>query len=558
MKYDSSMTQFHEDIVSAIKSMIYGDVDKVAELAEEGSPVPLRDYLREQHGRSCHGGNKFDCMSSAFLVKFDRILNNLGDTKLQLSWSQTAGFIRKYPSEIFSEEESADEILPDKNSLELLCNTFDESKIKCPFWRTGQTMRYVNIGGVDFKCDYCECSFCEFDKLTEFLASHCHDYEECIYYRKHKDDKSDFPCDGCGYDVNNCCSYPDTSDDYCVCGDKKIPAPALNDTAAAFDYSELDADTAAKLENVTAEIFNVRKEYIFTMAKKVAYAHNLLANHYGGKFGAWCESIGISRDTGNNLVRVAEIFGNLTADEQKNLSQIKPSLLYEVSKPSAPPELVEQVKSGDITTHKEYIALKKELEAAEEHNAVLAAEKEQFHKASKANLEKLNEERERNSELEKQLSEVKNSLDISEDDVRKAEERAEYAENKVTEISVKKHELEQRIKELESRPVDVAVDVDELNRRVAEAVSKINSETEHTLAAERRDFADTINAKDDKIWALEDKIKELESRPVPNSGEKIFALKMTMEQYQQLVDVINDSKDKELAAIIKKVKIFNV
>lgn len=355
--------------------------------------------------------------------------------------------------------------------------------------------------------------------------------------------------------------------EWCESGDYEIPehwreisAPVQTENAmpAVFDYSELDSETAAKLENVTAEIFNVRKEYIFTMAKKVAYAHDLLANHYGGKFGAWCESIGISRDTGNNLVRVAEIFGNLTADEQKNLSQIKPSLLYEVSKPSAPPELVEQVKSGDITTHKEYIALKKELEAAEEHNAVLAAEKEQFHKASKANLEKLNEERERNSELEKQLSEVKNSLDISEDDVRKAEERAEYAENKVTEISVKKHELEQRIKELESRPVDVAVDVDELNCRVAEAVSKINSETEHTLAAERRDFADTINAKDDKIWALEDKIKELESRPVPNSGEKIFALKMTMEQYQQLVDVINDSNNKELAAIIKRVKFFNV
>lgn len=341
------------------------------------------------------------------------------------------------------------------------------------------------------------------------------------------------------------------------------PAPTQTETAmpAVFDYSELDADTAAKLENVTAEIFNIRKEYIFTMAKKVAYAHDLLANHYGGKFGAWCESIGISRYTGNNLVKVVELFNNSTLEEQENLNKLSDGnikLLYEAARPSAPPELVEQVKSGDITTHKKYIELKKELEAAEEHNAVLTAEKEQFHKASKANLEKLNEERERNSELEKQLSEIKESLDTSEDDVRKAEERAEYAENKVTEISVKNHELERRVKELESRPVDVAVDVDELNRRVAEAVSRINSETEHTLAAERRDFADTINAKDDKIWALEDKIKELESRHVPNSGEKIFAVKMTMEQYQQLVDVINDSKNKELAAIIKRVKFFNV
>lgn len=97
------------------------------------------------------------------------------------------------------------------------------------------------------------------------------------------------------------------------------------------------------------------------MAKKVAYAHDLLANHYGGKFGAWCESIGISRDTGNNLVRVAELFGNSTAEEQINLNKLTDGnvkLLYEATKPSAPPELVEQVKSGDITTHKEYIELK--------------------------------------------------------------------------------------------------------------------------------------------------------------------------------------------------------
>lgn len=560
MKYDSSMTQFHEDIVSAIKSMIYGDIDKVAELAAEGSPVPLRDYLRERHGRSFHGGNKFDCMSSAFLVKFDRILNNLGDTKLQLSWSQTAGFIRKYPSEIFSDEESTDDILPDKNSLELLCNTFDESKIECPFWHTGQTMRYVNIGGVDFKCDYCECSFCEFDKLTEFLASHCHDYEECLYYRKHKDDKSDFPCDDCGYDVNNCCSYPDTPDDYCVCGDKKTPAPALNDTAATFDYSDLDSETAAKLENVTAEIFNVRKEYIFTMAKKVAYAHDLLANHYGGKFGTWCESIGITRQTANNLIQVVKLFDNSTIEEQENLNKLADGnvkLLYEAARPSAPPELVEQVKSGDITTHKEYIKLKKELEAAEEHNAVLTAEKEQFHNASKANLEKLNEERERNAELEKQLSEVKESLNISEDDVRKAEERAEYAENKVTEISVKNRELERRLKEIESRPVDVAVDVDELNRRVSEAANKMNSEMEHTLAAERRDFADTLNAKDDRIWELEDEVKKLKSSSASAPAAKILAFQMSMEQYKKLLEIVSGSHNSELYKVIQGVKIFS-
>lgn len=213
-----------------------------------------------------------------------------------------------------------------------------------------------------------------------------------------------------------------------------LPAPAQTETAvAAFDYSELDADTAAKLENITAEIFNVRKEYIFTMAKKVAYAHDLLANCKTGMFGAWCESIGITRQTGNNLIHIVKLFDNSTAEEQENLNKLSDGnikLLYEAARPSAPPELVEQVKSGDITTHKDFIALKKQLEAAEEQNAALSAEKEQFHRASKANLEKLNEERERNSELEQQIRELESRpIDVAAPDDeeidRMARERAQ-------------------------------------------------------------------------------------------------------------------------------------
>ena len=308
------------------------------------------------------------------------------------------------------------------------------------------------------------------------------------------------------------------------------PAPTQTETAmpAVFDYSELDADTAAKLENVTAEIFNVRKEYIFTMAKKVAYAHDLLANHYGGKFGAWCESIGITRQTANNLIQVVKLFDNSTIEEQENLNRLADGnvkLLYEAARPSAPPELVEQVKNGDITTHKEYIALKKELEAAEEHNAVLAAEKEQFHKASKANLEKLNEERERNSELEKQLSEVKNSLDISEDDVRKAEERAEYAENKVTEISVKKHELEQRIKELESRPVDVATpDDEEIERIAAQRSRELLRAKDMECDRRLREMQSEGRSKDKEISELKERLMTIgeDSEQIENFFEDMY------------------------------------
>lgn len=539
MKYDASMTQFHGDIVAAIKSMIHGEEDKVAELAAEISPVPLKDYLRDNHGKRFHGSNRFTAMSSCMLVTFDHVINNSGDTKLQLSWSNVTAFIRKFPAEIFRKDDD-EEVFSDKNKLELFYNTFDESEIECPFWQTGRTLHYMPLGGIDFKCDYCESSFCEFDKLTEFLASHCHNYEDCLYYRKHKDDKSNLPCDNCGYDDNGCCNYPDTPDDYCVMGDKKIPvAPAQTDTTAtSFDYSELDADTAAKLENVTAEISNVRKEYIFTMAKKVAYAHDLLANHYDGKFGAWCESIGISRDTGNNLVRVAEIFGNISAEEQKSLSQLKPSLLYEAARPSAPPQLVEQVMNGDITTHKEYIELKKQLEA-------------QMQRYSKA-LDENHSLHDENQSLRRDRVNAMNRADNAEHDLSDA--KAEI--KKLSKECERNTELEQRIKFLESQPRDVAVQADpEAERKFSETLRKLNLDFENFRDEADRDLADMRNQRNAALDRAEAAEAQLNA-PKAESSIKPFLIKMTMDDFTALIKAVEN--DPYLKNIIQKAQVIRI
>ena len=392
----------------------------------------------------------------------------------------------------------------------------------------------------------------------------------------------------CSAECDKCWSCTADSE-WCESGDYEIPeywreisAPAQSEAAApaVFDYSELDADTAAKLENVTAEIFNVRKEYIFTMAKKVAYAHDLLANCGNGKFGAWCESIGISRYTGNNLVNIVELFNNSNLEEQENLNKLSDGnikLLYEAARPSAPPVLVEQVKSGDITTHKEYIALKKQLEEAEEKNefwkkansetnkenqqlrydrnaaltrasnaekqleeaeemnAVLSAEKEQFHRASKANLEKLNEERDRNAALERQL------------------------------------------KELESRPRDVAVDTEELNRRLTEASAKLQKQAAEQVAEERRDFADKLNRMEEERDRLESRIAELESSEnsteqkdkeiaelkeqiehLSNKKIKVFAVKLTVEEFERLLDISKKSGDPVIANAVRSAQIIRI
>lgn len=139
--------------------------------------------------------------------------------------------------------------------------------------------------------------------------------------------------------------------------------------------------------------------------------------------------------------------------------------------------------NGDITTHKEYIKLKKELEEAEEHNAVLSAEKEQFHNASKANLEKLNEERERSTKLE------------------------------------------QRIKELENKPVDVAVpDDEEIGRIAAERSRELLRAKDMECDRRLREMQNEGRNKDKEISELKERLMTIgeDSEQIENFFEDMY------------------------------------
>ena len=293
------------------------------------------------------------------------------------------------------------------------------------------------------------------------------------------------------------------------------------EVAEKFNYAVLTAELGDYLRHKEEQLRNEYMNFTANCGRIFAEAQEKLAKHgFGennGVFDKWISSMGFAKPTVYRMISVYNFRSSqIETNEQAQLfDSLSKSLQYEVAKPSAPPKLVEQVMNGDITTHKEYI------------------------------------------ELKKQLEETKENLEMSKDDVQKAEERAEYAENISSKLSVKNSELEQRVKELENRPIDVAVDVDEMNRRVSEVANKMNSEMEHTLAAERKDFADTLNAKDDRIWELEDEVKKLKSGSASAPTAKILAFQMSMEQYKKLLEIVNSSDNAELCKVIKSVKIFS-
>lgn len=134
--------------------------------------------------------------------------------------------------------------------------------------------------------------------------------------------------------------------------------PSAEAAAPGFDFGA-DAQTNALLLQ-DAQTF-ITGNMARIMAAK--HAHDLTASHYKGSWGKWCAAVGISRDTGDNMVRVAEQFGNIEI-EGKPILDVQPlKLLYAAAKPSTPQEIKEAVFSGDITTYKEYQDVMAQLKA---------------------------------------------------------------------------------------------------------------------------------------------------------------------------------------------------
>lgn len=296
-------------------------------------------------------------------------------------------------------------------------------------------------------------------------------------------------------------------------------APACS--AAAFDYSGLDAQTVQDLQLAEREYKNGRKMAeigLRRMADAVAIAHDALCgscdnlsqlkhgNRGSDTFGAWCESVGLNRKAAERLLNVAELFANSSPNQQKLLQELSPSLLYAAAKPSAPEEAVDLVKSGDIKTHKEYQQLLAQLKQAEAerddarreksklaadcNRLGLAADKarsdkrslmEEINSRERKITELLNQSEAADQQAEKlraELRQAKAALEGVNADSSVARERADRL---AVELAESEAEIAQLKEQLAATPGVIdghAIDTEELERR-AEAMAKAKIEEEN-------------------------------------------------------------------------------
>ncbi len=270
-------------------------------------------------------------------------------------------------------------------------------------------------------------------------------------------------------------STPATSLQNC----ESVPAASAGGSSASmpsapgFDFGADDQTNALLLQD--AQTF-ITGNMARIMAAK--HAHDLTANHYQGSWGKWCAAVGISRDTGDNMVRVAEQFGNIQL-EGKSILDVQPmKLLYAAAKPSTPEVVKQAVFTGDITTYKEYQELMAQFKAEKERaDSAEAREEEAWKMQSKA------EARAKNAEG--QLSGSRQVAEAAKLRADKLQEENAALKKQPIAAVVDEEEVERRANQ---RAHDIAEDL------AAEMTADLQARLEQTVSGSEQDARDAYDS----------------------------------------------------------------
>jgi len=334
-------------------------------------------------------------------------------------------------------------------------------------------------------------------------------------------------------DANSCppdpCSPADTSGAM-----SNLSGAETACSAPAFDYSGLDEQTVNDLHLAERECAAGRRlaeAGLRRMADGVAIAHEALVPNWDNSkhgnrgedaFRRWCESIGVSKSAAYRLLQVTALFDNSSPEQQKILDSLSPSLLYAAAKPTAPADLVQAVKSGDITTHKQYQDLLKENQQlrADRVNALnAAAAAEAARDAALADVDGLHEQNRQLQAAATGAQESYRTAHKNEDSALRrateAEQRAKEAEKQLAgarqvadAARMRADKYQREAEAAKAQPVAAAVDEDEINRRAHTLADELTAPLRSELEAAKAAAAtpeqielDTRNAYDSLLLA---------------------------------------------------------
>ena len=289
----------------------------------------------------------------------------------------------------------------------------------------------------------------------------------------------------------------------------------------AFDYSGLDAQTVDDLHFAEKEYQHGKKlaeRGLVHMGNAIAAAHDALCGtvvqqldngedgacrtmrkarnnqHSEDTFKSWCLSIGITKDSAYRLLQVSALMDGSSPRQRAILEALPPTLLYAVAKPSAPAELVTQVKSGDITTHKQYQEALAQIKAEKERADAAEAERDKLlgaqNRAAWAESHIQDVEAQRDAALAdvqgltEQNAKLKERADSAETRAQEAEKQLEGSRQVAEAAKLRGDKLKAENDALKSQPITAVVDEEEVDRRAGEKAYQMAAEMTADLRAQ--------------------------------------------------------------------------
>ena len=294
-------------------------------------------------------------------------------------------------------------------------------------------------------------------------------------------------------------------------------------TIPEFDYSGLPEQTVENLHFAEDEYHHgkqMAERGLVHMGNAIAAAHDELVaqcdkhsnQHSEDTFRAWCLSIGITKDSAYRLLQVSALMDGSSPRQRAILEALPPTLLYAVAKPSAPAELVEKVKNGEVSTNKEYQDLLKENQQlrTDRVNAMNQAEREK-QRAEKAEAErdkaradqlsiakdcnrlglKVSQEKDRADKAEAREEEAWKLQSKAETRAQEAEKQLEGSRQMAEAAKLRGDKLKAENDALKKQPITAVVDKEEVERQAremaAEMTADLRAQLEQTASGSEQD-----------------------------------------------------------------------
>lgn len=259
----------------------------------------------------------------------------------------------------------------------------------------------------------------------------------------------------------------------------------------AFDYSGLTDQTVEDLHFAEDEYRHgkqMAERGLVHMGNAIAAAHDALCgvvalcdnSKHGNRgedtFRAWCVSIGITKDTAYRLLQVSALLDGSSPRQQKILKELSPTLLYAVAKPSAPAELVEKVKNGEVTTNKAYQDLLKENQQLRTERDKARADQLSTAKDCNRLGLKVSQEKDRADKAEAREEEAWKLQSKAETRAQEAEKQLEGSRQMAEAAKLRGDKLKAENDALKKQPITTVVDKEEVERQAREMAAKMTAD----------------------------------------------------------------------------------